>query len=81
MRPSGGTNQAPATLLILGCGYVGERLARAWQARGGRAAGVVRDAAHAASLGQAGIEAIAAPSPTDLPDALLAETAFLVDSI
>ncbi len=68
-------------LLILGCGYVGEALAAAWQARGGRVAGVVRDAAHAARLKRAGIEAVAAASPPDAPEALLAGTAIVVDSI
>jgi nucleoside-diphosphate-sugar epimerase len=68
-------------LLILGCGYVGERLAMAALARGMRVSGTTRSDARAATLRARGIEAVIADSPADLPDALLSEADAVVDSI
>ncbi len=69
------------TLLILGCGYVGERLAAVCLDDGMRVIGTTRSEKRASMLKSMGIEAVIAPSPIDLPDALLAEVDAVVDSI
>jgi len=68
-------------LLILGCGYVGEKLAAACMADGIKVIGTTRSDARAAALGNTGIEAAVAASPVDLPDTLLASVDAVVDSI
>jgi len=67
--------------LILGCGYVGERLAKACLARGVRVVGTTRSRERAAALEQAGIEAVVTDSPADLPAGLPESVDALVDSI
>ncbi len=68
-------------MIILGCGYVGRRLARAWIARGGEVRAVVRRGEHARALEASGIPAIAAASPETAPADWLARADILVDSI
>jgi len=68
-------------LLILGCGYVGEKLATACMADGMRVIGTTRDPERAEALESHGIEAVLAASPSDLPDTLLASASAMVDSI
>ncbi|MFM7109434.1 MAG: NAD-dependent epimerase/dehydratase family protein [Planctomycetaceae bacterium] len=46
--------------LVVGCGYLGERVARAWLAAGDRVLGVTRRPARAAELAAAGIEPVVA---------------------
>jgi nucleoside-diphosphate-sugar epimerase len=74
---NGGTEH----LLILGCGYVGERLAVAAVARGMRVTGTTRRPERAEDLRTRGIEAVVADSPADLPDDLLQACDGIVDAI
>jgi nucleoside-diphosphate-sugar epimerase len=74
-------NEGIEHLLILGCGYVGERLAVAARARGMRVTGTTRRPERAQALRTRGIEAVVADSPTELADDLLAACDALVDSI
>jgi len=71
----------PYHLLILGCGYVGSHLARACLAEGMTVTGSTRSQAHATELRRAGIHAIVAASPLDIPDTQWAKTTHLIDSI
>ncbi|MFQ5519104.1 MAG: NAD-dependent epimerase/dehydratase family protein, partial [Mariprofundus sp.] len=68
-------------LLILGCGYVGGKLAQACLAQGMRVIGVTRSRERADSLQRLGIEAVVAASPADLSRELLAAVDAVVDSI
>ena len=68
-------------LLVLGCGYVGERLASTALARGMRVTGTTRSPERAGTLGGAGIDAVVAASPLELPDELLADCDGILDSI
>jgi len=68
-------------LLILGCGYVGERLAAACIRDGIRVSASTRSTQRADELAAAGIEAVVAHSPADLPDHLLASIDAILDSI
>ena len=68
-------------LLILGCGYVGERLATACVADGMRVIGTTRRPERAEVLKLNGIEVVLAASPSDLPDTLLASADAVLDSI
>jgi len=69
------------SVLILGCGYVGERLATTCLAGGIRVIGTTRSKARAAELERQGVETVVAASPSELPDALLAGVHAVVDSI
>jgi len=69
------------TLLIFGCGYVGEKLAAACMVDGMRLIGTTRSPERAEALESHGIEAVLAASPSDLPDALLASADTILDSI
>ncbi|HKJ84169.1 MAG TPA: SDR family oxidoreductase [Mariprofundaceae bacterium] len=68
-------------LLILGCGYVGERLGRVAIERGARVSGTTRSEARADALAASGIEPVIVSSPAELPDELLQQCDALVDSI
>jgi nucleoside-diphosphate-sugar epimerase len=46
----------PPIRLVVGCGYLGERVARRWLAAGSRVVGITRRAARAAELEQLGVE-------------------------
>ncbi len=46
--------------LVVGCGYLGERVARRWAAEGGRVLAVTRRPARAAELSAAGLEGLVA---------------------
>jgi nucleoside-diphosphate-sugar epimerase len=67
----------PGRCVIVGCGYVGIRLAEAWRAAGGKAEAIVRTGASAARLAEIGIPALAVdfdePEPLfpDMADAWL----------
>ena len=64
------------TKLIVGCGYLGQRVARRWRAQGHEVFGVVRHAGAVESLAAAGVRAIAADvtRPETLRDLPAAET-------
>jgi nucleoside-diphosphate-sugar epimerase len=69
------TAAAPATRLVVGCGYLGGRVASRWLAAGDRVMAVTRRAARAAELAALGIEPIVAdvtsgsfPAPRSLPE-------------
>ncbi|OIO68115.1 MAG: NAD(P)-dependent oxidoreductase [Zetaproteobacteria bacterium CG12_big_fil_rev_8_21_14_0_65_55_1124] len=68
-------------VLVLGCGYVGERLAAACNAKGMRVSGTTRSQERAAELAAKGVEAVVVATPADLPDSLLAGVDAVVDSI
>lgn len=50
------TARSPSLRLVVGCGYLGSRVARRWLARGDRVVGITRSPARAALLASAGIE-------------------------
>ena len=64
--------QSIRCLLILGCGYVGEKLALACLAQGVQVIGTTRHQARALELKKLGIEAFVISSPAELSDAVLA---------
>ena len=59
MTPTAAT-AAPATRLVVGCGYLGERVARRWLAAGDRVVAMTRRPARAAELAALGIEPLVA---------------------
>ena len=69
------------TLLILGCGYVGERLAVAAIEQGMKVIGSTRHAVRADDLRARGIEAVVAASPVALPGDVLRQCDAVLDSI
>lgn len=69
------------TLLILGCGYVGEKLASAAIAEGVRVVASTRSSVRAEELKHSGIEPLVVQSPLDLPAEFLASVDMVVDSI
>jgi len=50
------TTTPPCLRLVVGCGYLGERVARRWVGRGDRVVGITRSAARAERLAATGIE-------------------------
>jgi len=68
-------------LLILGCGYVGEKLAAACMAEDMQVIATTRNKDRARLLQQQGSEAHVAASPLDLSDDLLASVDAVLDSI
>ncbi|MDQ6996603.1 MAG: hypothetical protein Q9M82_03980, partial [Mariprofundus sp.] len=68
-------------ILILGCGYVGEKLAQACLFQGMRVVGTTRNKNRVAALKTMGIEAVLAASPNELPNELLASVDAVLDSI
>ncbi|MFQ5581848.1 MAG: SDR family oxidoreductase [Mariprofundaceae bacterium] len=68
-------------LLILGCGYVGERLGRTCRDAGMQVFGTTRDAGHAEKLKSAGIEPLLITDPTDISADVLAQVDAVLDSI
>ncbi|MFQ5345655.1 MAG: SDR family oxidoreductase [Mariprofundus sp.] len=68
-------------LLILGCGYVGEKLAKACLAEGIRVAGTTRSKERARQLQEKGFEVVPAASPDVIPEAWLASADAVLDSI
>ena len=62
--------------LIVGCGYLGLRVARRWMAAGHAVAGLVRSAASAESLAREGVRPIVADvtQPSTLRDLPAADT-------
>lgn len=56
------------TRLIVGCGYLGERVARGWLAGGDRVVAVTRRAARAVELERLGIEPLVADVTSDAQD-------------
>jgi len=69
------------SLLILGCGYVGERLAEACMAEGIRVVGTTRNRERKRQLQEKGLEVMLAASPNDIPNACLASVDAVLDSI
>ncbi|MDX8408160.1 MAG: SDR family oxidoreductase [Mariprofundaceae bacterium] len=69
------------SLLILGCGYVGERLARSCIADGMRVIGTTRNGEHAEALERQGIEPLLIGSPADLSASILQSVDAVLDSI
>lgn len=74
-------NDAIRHVLILGCGYVGERLAAACLRQGVRVSGTTRSPERAARLQAMGIQALFVATPLDIPAASLADVDAVVDSI
>jgi len=68
-------------LLILGCGYVGTKLAQACLKLGFHVSGTTRNKEHAQTLKAMGISPITIASPADISDDLLAQISHIVDSI
>lgn len=68
-------------LLILGCGYVGEKLAKACIAEGVKVTGTTRSEVRAGELKGLGISVVVSESPERLPDDLLGSVDAVVDSI
>ena len=69
------------SLLILGCGYVGENVAKACLARGVSVVGTTRCEQRLKELEALGIEAVLADSPDILPDEILTSCDAVLDSI
>ena len=68
-------------LLILGCGYVGERVARAALTTGIQVIGTTRSESRADELRGLGMEAVVVQSPEQLSEELLAQCDAVLDSI
>jgi len=68
-------------LLILGCGYVGEKLATACMRQGVQVTGTTRSEARAKELRGLGVDAVVVESPEWLADDLLGFVDSVVDSI
>jgi nucleoside-diphosphate-sugar epimerase len=68
--PEGHRSDAPhdPVRLVVGCGYLGERVARRWAAAGGRVLAVTRRPARAAELSAAGLEGLVADVTAHEPD-------------
>jgi len=75
------THKPMQRILILGCGYVGEKLAIACMSEGIQVIATTRDPKRAIVLDQLGIKSYVVSSPAELPDALLALVDVLLDSI
>jgi nucleoside-diphosphate-sugar epimerase len=56
--PTGSEHRAPATRLVVGCGYLGTEVARGWLATGDRVLAVTRSPARAESLAATGIRPV-----------------------
>ena len=72
---------SPRRRLIIGCGYLGERLAARWLAGGSRVWGVVRTPARVTRLAAAGVEAIIADVASTEPLPPLPEVDTVVWSV
>ena len=68
-------------LLILGCGYVGTRLAKACLRKNISVFATTRREKHADSLKKLGIKPLLVATPCDIPVNILQQTTLLVDSI
>ena len=68
-------------LLILGCGYVGERLAKACLAEGMKVTGTTRSQERADELQAIGINVVVVDSLASLSDELLSQCDAILDSI
>lgn len=68
-------------LLILGCGYVGERLGAACLREGITVYGTTRGAERAEALGQAGIIPVLADDPAKIPEHVCRQVDAVLDSI
>jgi len=68
-------------LLILGCGYVGTKLAKACLKLGFQVSATTRNGEHAQTLQKNGINPIIIASPSDISDDILAQTTHIIDSI
>jgi len=69
------------SILILGCGYVGEKLAAACIRQGMQVIGTTRSAERARELEHAGIHPVVVASPLGVPDDLLDTCDAVLDSI
>ncbi|MDQ6954732.1 MAG: SDR family oxidoreductase [Mariprofundaceae bacterium] len=68
-------------LLILGCGYVGCKIAKVCMQHGIHVSGTSRSVAHGECLQKQGITPVIAPTPLHIADEILQQTTHLVDSI
>lgn len=68
-------------ILILGCGYVGERLGKACVNAGMQVFGTTRSKRRAEVLRQAGIEPMVTDLPADIPEGILRDCDAVLDSI
>ena len=69
------------SILILGCGHVGERLAKACIAEGVKVTGTTRSEARVKDLRALGVDAVLTESPDCLADDLLGSVDAVIDSI
>lgn len=69
------------SVLILGCGYVGTRLARACIDRGIHVIGTARSRNRAKELTILGIEPLIVTQPEDIPESILTGVGIVLDSI
>lgn len=74
-------NSSLRYLLILGCGYVGERVARAALTTGIQVIGTTRSESRAEELRGLGMEAVVVQSPEQLSDEILEQSDAVLDSI
>lgn len=74
-------NSSIQRLLILGCGYVGEKLAKACVGEGIRVTGTTRSEARAEELRGLGVDAVVVESPEQLSDEILHQSDAVLDSI
>lgn len=74
-------SSSPRRRLIVGCGYLGERLAGRWLAGGSQVWGVVRTPARVTRLASAGVEAIIADVASAVPLPPLPEVDTVVWSV
>ncbi len=72
---------APTCLLILGCGYVGTKLAQSCLKQGIEVKATVRNPKHVMPLQNLGVDAICTDNPSLLPQAWLNDCDALLDSI
>jgi len=68
-------------ILILGCGYVGGKLAQACLAQGMRVSVTTRKQERAAELQALGVETFVVELPSDLPNSILTNVNAILDSI
>jgi len=69
------------SLLILGCGYVGEHLAKVCLHRGMRVLATTRRSERASELTELGLEVVLVAAPEDLPEHVLQSVDAVLDSI
>ena len=75
------SSHLPETLLILGCGYVGKKLAKVCIAQGTKVKATVRNQEQALSLQTMGVDTLCLSDPALAPTEWLSDCQALIDSI